>query len=338
MQPKPYFNLENNLINIGVTGTGSLIGQGIIKCIKQSRLKDRVKLTGFDYISDSVGSYWCDDNYLLPDIFKRNEKEEDWIKKVAEYIKLHQLRLLFIGIDFELPVFARLKPSIEEQTGCFIIVSSPGVIEIANDKYLTAEFLKKNGLAYPLSFTTENFKSGDLAFPLIIKPRVGARSVGFNLIKNQEQFEKAIETVKDPVIQECIGSMETEYTCGVIFLDQKMKASIALSRTLKEGNTFTANYNKNAPKEIYDYIEKVSLALKPFGVVNFQLRLDGQGVPKIFEINPRHSGTTYMRTLFGYNEVEYIICYLLNEELPDMKNLSEGKAVRFYDEFLVKPK
>jgi carbamoyl-phosphate synthase large subunit len=322
-------------INIGVTGTGSLIGQAIIKCINISKLKDTVELTGFDYVNDSVGSYWCKHNYLLPDIFKKDQKEEDWLQQLISLIKKHQLQVLFIGIDFELPVFAKHRDFIEKETACNIIVSSNYVIEIADDKYLTAEFLKDNKLPYPISYTKENYVQGTFSFPLIIKPKIGFRSVGFNLIKSQEQFDKIINTINEPVIQECVGTMETEYTCGVLFLDNELKASIALKRTLKEGNTVTATYTKQTPAVITKYLKDVAEAIKPYGVLNFQLRIDNQGVPKIFEINARHSGTTFMRALFGYNEIEYIICYLLKMPLPDMTKLREGKVVRFYDEFFV---
>jgi carbamoyl-phosphate synthase large subunit len=330
--------LNINKINIGITGTGSLIGQAIIKCIKLSSLKDNVVITGFDYKPDTVGSYWCENNYVLPDIFKKNEDEQEWIRTLVKYIRLHKLQLLFIGIDFELPVFARLKELIEKETGCFIIVNNEEVIRIADDKFLTAMFLKEHDLFYPRSYIADNYQHGDVPFPLIIKPRIGARSVGVHLVKTQEEFDRVIPTVDKPVIQECIGTMDSEYTCGVIFLDGEVKASIALSRTLREGNTYTADFKKDAPVIIYDYLKKVSLSLKPYGVINFQLRLDQNNIPKIFEINARHSGTTYMRALFGYNEVEYIICYLLKLPLPSMENIKEGRAVRFYDEFFVENK
>ena len=326
----------NNDLIIGVTGTGSLIGQAIIKCIKHSNLKDKITLIGFDYIAENVGSYWCNKNFLLPDMFKKDIKENVWLEAIVDLILKNKIQILFVGIDFELPIFAHHKEYIQKTTNCTIVVSDENVITIANDKLLTADFLKKNNLPHPISFDLEDYKMGALDFPLIIKPRVGARSVGFNLIKNEAEFTKAINSVEKPVIQECIGNSNTEYTCGVIYLNNELKASIALSRTLKEGNTFTSNFSSNFPKEIYEYIENVTKLLKPWGVVNYQLRVDTKGVPKIFEINARHSGTTFMRCLFGYNEVEYIICSLLGLPLPNMSNLKEGKTVRFYDEFFVK--
>ena len=67
---------------------------------------------------------------------------------------------------------------------------------------------------------------------------------------------------------------------------------------------------------------------------NFQLRLDSDGLPKLFEINARHSGTTYIRALYGFNEVEYILEYLLNNREISFK-LQEGVVKRYFDEMLV---
>ena len=117
-------------------------------------------------------------------------------------------------------------------------------------------------------------------------------------------------------------------------MNNELKRLIVLKRSLKEGNTFISKYKKDFPKVISSYLEQVCAHLQPFGACNFQLRIDSNGVPKIFEINSRHSGTTYIRSLFGYKEVEYIVSLLLFDIELDFE-LKEGTVVRFYDEFFV---
>jgi carbamoyl-phosphate synthase large subunit len=96
----------------------------------------------------------------------------------------------------------------------------------------------------------------------------------------------------------------------------------------------TAEYDQNEEKNITQYIRNIAGRLKPFGSCNLQLRVDDKGQPKLFEINPRFSGTTYMRALFGYNEVAFIICKILGwEETPLIKK--NGKVIRYYDERLI---
>jgi len=322
------------IYNVGITGTGSLIGQGIIKSIKNSRYVANYNLIGFDYFKDTVGSFWCAKNYILPDILKDSVSENFWLDSIVEKIKKESLDILFLGVDFELPILAKEKENIEKETKCKIIVSSNEVITIGNDKYLTYKFLQENGLNYPKTYLPEEISGKTLKFPLIVKPRVGARSVGVYKVNSMLELNDKLSKVIAPIIQECVGDDSTEYTCGILFLDGALKAQISLKRSLKGGNTHTSEYSDCFSKKIDEYVKEIAVKLKPYGSCNLQLRLDGNGVPKLFEINPRHSGTTYMRTLFGYNEVIYILKSVLEKETLKF-SLKNGKAVRFYDEKLI---
>jgi carbamoyl-phosphate synthase large subunit len=320
-------------INIAITGTGSLIGQAIIKSIKSSDMADKVKLIGCDYFRNTVGSFWCDENYILPDILKK-ENEKQWQKDIFEIIKKEHISILFVGVDFELSLFSKLKYEIERATGCNIIISNEKSLKISNDKYLTYEFLKKNQLNYPKTYLPSEINDMEIDYPCILKPRIGARSKNVFVINDKDDLLKKITLVDNPIIQELIGDNENEYTCGVLCLDGKIINSIALRRYLKEGNTHIAEYKKDFNPKIYTYIEKIALKLNLYGGCNFQLRLGENQEPYLFEINPRFSGTTYMRSLFGFNEVEYVIKTFSGHELKPFK-LNEGKVYRYYEEKLL---
>ncbi len=321
------------MYRIGVTGVGSLIGQGIIKCIKRSAYAGDYSIIGFDYFKDTVGSFWCDKNYLLPDLLKK-EYEDAWLKTIVKIIQDERLEVLFIGVDFELPVFAQHRSAIESATGCKVIVSSPRVIDIGNDKYKTYQFLKEHGLSYPETFLPEECNLESLVYPLIVKPRVGARSVGVTKVTRKEDLQQALNNARNPIIQECVGDDSSEYTCGIIAMNGEQQKSVALNRVLRQGNTYLSEYRSGFSPLIYDYINNITKYLQPYGSCNYQLRLDAKGIPKLFEINPRHSGTTYMRSLFGYNEVIYILKNLLEGKSLEFE-LKEGRAMRFYEEALI---
>jgi carbamoyl-phosphate synthase large subunit len=323
-----------NKINIAVTGIGSLIGQAVIKSIQRSDLKDKINIIGFDYFNDTVGSFWIEDKYILPDILKPEITHQQWLDVIVEVIIERDIKMLFVGVDFELPIFAKHKIDIERKTGAIIMVSSTEVVEIADDKYFTYEFLKKNDLLHPQSHLPGEVDYDTLDYPVIVKPRKGARSVGVHKVKDKNHLLSVLDKVDSPVIQECVGSDVDEFTCGTIYLNDELKKIIVLRRSLKEGNTFISHYKNDFPEIITTYLKEVSECLKPFGACNFQLRLDENGHPKIFEINSRHSGTTYIRSLFGYKEIEYIINLLLfNNEIEF--ELREGTVVRYYDEFFI---
>lgn len=320
-------------VRVGITGTGSLIGQAIIKSIKNSRFAKYIVMIGFDYFENTVGSHWVKENYILPDILKDNITEEQWIDKVIDVIVKESLNIIFIGLDFELELFAKYKEDIEKSTQCIILVSNRDVIKTANDKYLTYEFLREHNLSHPETLLPEELQTRHISFPCIIKPRIGARSKNVFIVERLEDIEEAIKRVERPIIQELIGDLAHEYTCGVIFFDD-LKHIIALRRILKDGNTETAFFYNDIPKIIYTYVTGIAQLLKPYGPCNFQLRLDNQGIPKLFEINPRHSGTTYIRAIFGFKEVEYILAYLFNLEICEF-TLREGIVKRYYDEIFI---
>lgn len=320
-------------INILVTGTGSLIGQSIIKAIRNSDISNDVNIIGCDYFSKTIGSLWCDKNYIIPDILKKNN-QKIWLKNIIEIIKENNVLVLFIGVDFELIPFAKNKIEIESQTNCKVIVSNLNLLKIGNDKYLTYQFLKKNNFNYPKTFLPKNFNSLELKFPLIIKPRIGARSRDVFKVNNKKELKEKISKIKNPIIQEYLGDENNEYTCGVLMLENKIVDMMVLKRSLKNGNTQLSEHKFNFPKEIYQYIKAVSNKLEPYGSCNFQIRFNKNNQPCIFEINPRFSGTTYMRCLFGFNEVEYIIKFLLNYPNKSF-NMKEGLAYRFFEEKLL---
>ena len=295
---------------------------------------NKIDIIGFDYYKETVGSYWCKRNYKLPDILSHNFDEKYFLNFVINTILEEEIKILFIGVDFELLFFSKYKDFIFNSSGCLVIVSSEEVIKIADDKYATYQFLKHNELEAPISWLPIDMPK-DIEFPLIVKPRKGARSVGVQKVENKSQLNKAITDTNDPIIQEYIGSDLAEYTCGIIFFDNKLRKSIALNRTLKAGNTFLSHFSFDINSLIYEYISKIAYKLKPFGSCNLQLRLDSNGIPKLFEINSRHSGTTYIRSLFGYNEIQYIIEYIINNKEIDFF-LKEGTVVRYHDEFFVK--
>jgi carbamoyl-phosphate synthase large subunit len=54
-------------------------------------------------------------------------------------------------------------------------------------------------------------------------------------------------------------------------------------------------------------VRQWSEKLNPLGPANFQFRINRNNEPTVFEINGRFSGTTPLRALVGFNEVEMVL-------------------------------
>ena len=316
------------MIRILVTGVGSLLGQGILKSIKVSSLNCNV--TGTDYFSSAVGLYWVDKGYILPDILKPEISESHWIDALINIINQEEIDLVLPGLDFEIPLLAKNKLIIENKTGVTLLVSSEKVVSLGNDKWETVKYLKNNGFNYPnssLPKTVESFLQSN-PFPLIVKPRFGHTSKNVFLVKNEKELHEAVEICDKPIIQEYLEDPEQEYTCGATFIDNEILTLISLRRTLKNGNTQQAFCERT--DEIDTYIKKLTLSLKPYGPINFQLRLTNRG-PVVFEINPRFSGTTPIRALFGVNEVEAVVKKHTDAEPESEYKEKEGVVIRYFE-------
>ena len=320
------------MIRILVTGVGSLLGQGILKSIKNSSLDTNI--IGTDYFPSAVGLYWVDKGYMLPDILKPEISESQWVDALINIINQEEISIVLPGIDFEIPILARNKKTIEMETGAILLVSSMEIVKIGDDKWETVNYLKNNGFNYPSSSlpkTVESFIETN-PFPLIVKPRFGHTSENVFLVKNNKELNTALNVCEKPIIQEYLEKSEKEYTCGSTFIDNEIITLISLRRILKNGNTQQAFCEKT--EEIDDYIKKLTLSLKPYGPINFQLRLTKRG-PIIFEINPRFSGTTPIRALFGVNEVVAVVEKITGLETKNNYHEKEGVVIRYLENYYI---
>jgi carbamoyl-phosphate synthase large subunit len=314
-----------------VTGAGAVLGQGIIKSIRSANIP--CAIVAADPNPLSVGLYWSDQAFLVP------MANDPGFPAAIEHL-LGEVRpdVVFVGTDVELGVFASRRAEWEARFGTRILVSSPEIIEIADDKYATARFLAEHGLDFPISVLPEDKESLDdlidsVGFPLIVKPRRGARAVGVSLVRNRSELEQALAGRTDLVVQELAGPDDQEYTAGVLFFDDEVQASIVLRRDLRDGNTHRAFVGDYPDCE--EYVHAVARALKPFGPANFQFRKGRDGRCRLFEINARFSGTTPMRALAGFNEVELCLQHLLHGQAIRQPAIQPGVILRFLEEQFV---
>lgn len=316
------------MIRVLVTGVGSLLGQGILKSIQDSMLECRV--IGTDYFPSAIGLYWVNNGYVLPDILKPDVGESEWIDVLIDVIEKERIQLVLPGLDFEIPILAKNKSFIEKKTGTILLVSSKEVVSIGDDKWETVKYLKNSGFNYPVSSlpdTLDSFIESN-SFPYIVKPRFGHTSENVFLVKNRKELNEAVQACDKPIIQEYLEDSDREYTCGATCVDDKILTVICLRRMLKNGNTQQAFSEETG--EIDEYIRRLTASIRPYGPINFQLRVDHRG-PVIFEINPRFSGTTPIRALFGINEVEAVIQKLTGAELVSDYKKKEGVVIRYFE-------
>ncbi len=319
------------MITIMVTGAGAVLGQGMVKALKRSTLDCRIVTADPSPLSSAL--YWADTAYKVP-----FASDPDYVDRFSDILAQEKPDIVLVGTDVELPCFAEHRHMLEERFNTHILVSDPRVVAIADDKYLTQEFLTESDMN-PLATAVPEDEEAlaavieTVGFPLIVKPRIGARSAGVSLVQTEAELRETVKGRSGLMVQECAGEPDTEYTASALVFDGQAQASIVMRRDLRDGNTNRAY--ADAYEDLNAFVRKAGEALQPYGPANFQFRIDGAGRPRIFEINARFSGATPLRALVGFNEVEMCIRKILFGEDIIEPEIRHGTILRHLSEQFV---
>jgi carbamoyl-phosphate synthase large subunit len=306
-------------MNILVTGAGSLVGHGILRSLRLIKNK-KLRIVTADPDHRAAGHWLGDYGVKIP-----LAKSLDYISALNDVVVSNDIDVTFIGTD---PELLKISSACDE-IKCTVVVSKTNAIKIGDDKWETVQFLRSNGLAYAdscLLNDDEEVKKliNRVGFPLIAKPRVGARSVGVFRIETESDL---LKLNKDPgyVLQEFLPEGEGEFTAGTMTFDGKCFSCVIFKRDLKDGNTYRAYSYQNDLHE--NFLRTVSEKMEGvFGPLNFQYRLK-ENVPVVFEINSRFSGTTPLRTAVGVNEIEMVLQYIETGAVLQQRPILQDVAI-----------
>lgn len=311
---------------IAVTGVGGGVGQSIIKALYQTGYG----IVGMDADCLATGLYGVPNSYKIP-----KASDPIFIDDLLKLCQQNECKVLFPGLDTELLVLSQNREKFKK-IGTTVIVSSPDVIQVSDNKLLTFELLSSNKIAVPVTYKLSDFLKNKalVKFPVVIKPMIGgSRSIGVEISEDGESLDwliskKGFQSDRYVVQEKLEGD---EYTCGTINLNNDCKGVIVMRRILRDGDTYKCFTVKD--QKIEDTVYKVMSVLKPFGACNVQLRVHN-GTPTVFEVNARCSGTTGARAMAGFNEPKMIADYLLYGT-PPKYNIRIVSILRYWKELVV---
>jgi carbamoyl-phosphate synthase large subunit len=311
-------------VTVLVTGGGTAIAQGILKGLQRTGLTVRTVVVDTDILA--AGLYAGDMAYRVPQF-----KDAGFVSRIIEICKCENVDVVFCGLDPELSVLAKNATDIKKTTGAHVIVSPLRAVKIADDKWETVQFLKKNNFPYPKSCLPKDVEIflKSARFPLVVKPRIGARSIGLSIVKNRQELKNAIEHTPDVIIQEHLSTDNDEFTCSAFVWRGRAYGVACGKRWLRNGDTYKAHFYQNPKLE--SFIAKVATKLGVEGPCNFQLRMTNRG-PVIFEINARFSGTTGSVAHLGFNVPSAIAHIVGANRSPWKLSFKDSYVLRYWNE------
>ena len=318
-----------------VTGAGSGVGQGIVKALRISDLP--VTVVAADIAPMNAAMYRADEAVIIPRVEQVNALE-----RIIELLLQHRIDVVMIGSEFDLEFFSLNRTEIESRASVSVIVAPPATVAIANDKWLTAEFLRESGLPYAEAYLPKDQKDAvhcaeKWGFPIVLKTRRGTSSRHVHIVRDSESLKKLFPGTPVPMLQRVIdipsSELRSEYTCSVFkAADGSMIGPFTARRTVRGGTSW---HIEVAPFEaLYAPLLAIANTLDFVGSLNVQLMLTEEGaIP--FELNARFSGTTAVRAHFGFNEPEMALRSFFYKEAVPAPKIRAGVAMRYHEEVFV---
>ncbi len=160
---------------------------------------------GTNGYAECAGMVVADKAIVVPPI-----KHPEYIDSLLEICKKYDGPLIIPLIDLELPILSRERHRFLE-VGAIPIVSSPDVVDVGHDKWLTYKFAIQNNFNSPQTYiilerALQAIKEGELKFPLVLKPRWGAGSIGLEFPTNVEELNVLYKVVKRKIQSSYIAS------------------------------------------------------------------------------------------------------------------------------------
>jgi carbamoyl-phosphate synthase large subunit len=315
-----------------VTGAGGNVAQGILKALAASGLASWVVST--DVNPCSVGLFLTDMGYAVP-----RADSPEFAEVLSDIIRREQIDIVLVGADAETLHLARLRASLEAETGCTLVVSPADVVARCHDKWLTSLWFQENGLLHPHTVLAGDRQAvadlvGLVGYPLVVKPRTGFASRDVLLVHRAELLEAACARFGDSaIVQEHVGEPSGEYTATAFAVQPGLvPAALVMHRELLQGTSVRVE-PLDDPVVRAEVIRWAEL-LGGIGPLNFQFRATSRG-PVCFEVNARFSGTMGVRYHFGYNDTAMAVRHFaLGEELTQ-PDVSPGVVLRFWEEIFL---
>ena len=191
----------------------------LLKYFKE-QLGDNGKIIGADMQLTAPALSVADVRVMVPAVY-----DERYVEALHQICEIHHVDVLISLNDLELPILAENKSSFEN-IGVNVIVSSPEVIDICFDKLRTAEFVNSIGLRSPktypnLELAMDAISTGELSFPLVIKPRWGSASIGIEFVDNMEDLRIVYELVKRKTCKGILGEV-SQHDENFIMIQEKI--------------------------------------------------------------------------------------------------------------------
>lgn len=274
----------------------------LLKYFKEN-LSEGDKIVAIDMQLSAPALQAADVKIQVPAVY-----DPEYVDIIHRICKEQQIDALFSLNDLELPVLAENKARFEA-LGVKVVVSDPKVIDLAFDKYKTAQWVESLGLTAPKTYVRLDdckraLASGEIAFPLFMKPRWGSGSIGLESIADMEEldiyYKLLMKKIKKTILATASAGdeyimIQEKLTGSEFGLDimndlngKNIGVSVKKKLAMRAGETDKA-ITVDLP-ELRKMGRKIGASLGHIGNLDVDIMQRADGAYCVLELNPRFGG------------------------------------------------
>jgi carbamoyl-phosphate synthase large subunit len=271
-------------VTVLVTAAGSAPALAFIRGLRAQRELE-VTLVGVDGVPHSFGLFECDHRYTVPRV-----KDPAFLDALEAICRRHAVDVLAPILDFELDLFAAPETA-ARLANVRLISNSAATVALARDKRAATAKVAEAGVAVPEVFATPEVfadaAAASVRYPLVVKPTVGAGSVGVSIVRTAAELPAALAAAgAAPLLQEFVDG--DEYTVDLVVApDGVVLAACPRQRVeIRGGQSYKGRTVDD--EDVASAARRAARALGMTGQGNVQLlRATSGGPPKFIELNPK---------------------------------------------------
>lgn len=295
----------------------------------KNALKDKGEIHVINSDIHSPAFQFADKATVSPLIYS-----QDYIPFLMQYCRDNSIRAIISLFDIDLPILSANK-NILKKIGVNVIVADYQFVNICEDKWKTREFLAKYDILYPKTYLTLNSAqdaiiSGEVHFPVIIKPRWGMGSIGLYEAKNNTELVVLYKKAKEDIIKSYLKYESNNDLEHSVIIQEKIEGqelgldvindlkgdyiltSVKKKISMRAGETDCAvTIEDSKAEKIGKYIATLS---KHPANLDIDLIVNDSGY-YVLEMNPRFGGGFPFSYIAGVDLPKAIIRWLLGENV-----------------------
>jgi len=258
---------------------------------------------------------------------------EEYLDQIFQICFEEKVDLVISLNDLELPVLSPHRQRFEE-VGIRLLISEQAVIDICFDKFRTVQFCEELNMGTPRTYLSleeakKALESGEISFPIVVKPRWGSASIGLEFPADMEELELAYRLVtlrvsrsilseaskedaeRSVLIQEMIHG--TEYGLDILndFSGKTVQVYVKEKLAMRAGETDKSVLRDKPELEALGF--RVGQALGHIGNVDCDM-FEKDGKYYLLELNPRFGGGYPFSQMSGANYPAAILAWMENRE------------------------